>query len=81
MADNDSYKPKTHMDAAGNEVEEAITEDVTDKKCPGCGATVLYDPETLAMSCPFCGYSRQLPKPEENTKEIEELDFSVAILQ
>ena len=55
MADNDSYKPKTHMDAAGNEVEEAITEDVTDKKCPGCGATVLYDPGTLSMSCTMCG--------------------------
>ena len=80
MADNtyDSYKPKTHIDAEGNEVEEALTEDVTDKKCPGCGATVVYDPETLAMSCPFCGYSRELPKPGETTKEVEELDFATA---
>ena len=42
------------------------TEDVTDKKCPNCGATVVYDPETLSMTCPFCGYSRTLPKPEDN---------------
>ena len=52
----DTYKPSTHIDAEGNEVEEAITEEVTDKKCPGCGATVVYDPETLSMTCPFCGY-------------------------
>ena len=59
-------------------VTAAQTEDVTDKKCPNCGATVVYDPETLAMSCPFCGYSRQLPKPEDNGQDVEELDFSSA---
>ena len=59
-------------------ITEAQTEDVTDKKCPNCGATVVYDPETLAMTCPFCGYSRQLPKPEDNGQDVEELDFSSA---
>ncbi|MBR3461048.1 MAG: TFIIB-type zinc ribbon-containing protein [Clostridiales bacterium] len=59
-------------------VTAGYTEDVTDKKCPNCGATVVYDPETLAMSCPFCGYSRQLPKPEDNGQDVEELDFSTA---
>ena len=47
-------------------ITAAQTEDVTDKKCPNCGATVVYDPETLSMTCPFCGYSRTLPKPEDN---------------
>ena len=50
-------------------ITEGMTEDVTDKKCPNCGATVVYDPETLSMSCPFCGYSRQLPKPEGYVEE------------
>ena len=59
-------------------ITEGLTEDVTDKKCPNCGATVVYDPETLSMSCPFCGYSRQLPKPEDNGQDVEELDFSSA---
>ena len=59
-------------------VTSGYTEDVTDKKCPNCGATVVYDPETLAMSCPFCGYSRQLPRPEDNGQDVEELDFSTA---
>ena len=68
----------------GNTEEQAeviaagMTEDVTDKKCPNCGATVVYDPETLAMTCPFCGYSRQLPKPEDGGQDVEELDFSTA---
>ena len=53
-------------------ITEGMTEDVTDKKCPNCGATVVYDPETLSMSCPFCGYSRQLPKPEDNGQDVEE---------
>lgn len=60
------------------EISQGFTEDVTDKKCPNCGATVVYDPETLSMSCPFCGYSRQLPKPEDNGQDVEELDFSSA---
>ena len=59
-------------------ITEGQTEDVTDKKCPNCGATVVYDPDTLAMTCPFCGYSRQLPKPEDNGQDVEELDFSSA---
>ena len=54
------------------------TEDVTDKKCPNCGATVVYDPDTLSMTCPFCGYSRTLPKPEDNGQDVEELDFASA---
>ena len=48
------------------------------KKCPNCGATVVYDPETLSMTCPFCGYSRTLPKPEDNGQDVEELDFASA---
>ena len=59
-------------------ITEGLTEDVTDKKCPNCGATVVYDPETLSMSCPFCGYSRQLPRPDDNGQDVEELDFSSA---
>ncbi|MCR4688062.1 MAG: hypothetical protein K5745_00770 [Saccharofermentans sp.] len=62
-------------------ITSASTEEVTDKKCPGCGATVVYDPETLSMTCPFCGYSRQLPKPEDGGQDVEELDFESAKLR
>lgn len=63
-----------------NSMVEETTMDVTDKKCPNCGATVVYNPATLSMTCDFCGYSRALPKPEEG-KAIEELDFASAKLR
>ena len=55
-----------------------VTMSNTDVKCPGCGATVKYDPATLTMLCPFCGTSRALPQPEAGAV-IEELDFNTAI--
>lgn len=64
-------------DLDSNVIENESTMDVTDKKCPNCGATVVYDPETLGMTCEFCGFHRELPKPEEG-KAIEELDFETA---
>lgn len=54
-----------------------VTEDVTDKKCPNCGATVVFDPESGGMLCEFCGYKCELPKPESGG-EICELDFESA---
>jgi len=53
------------------------TEASTNTKCPNCGATVTYDPDTLSMTCAYCGYSRQLPKPDEGG-EVQELDFKTA---
>ena len=64
-----------------NQMVEGVTEDVTDKKCPNCGATVTYDPATLAMTCDFCGYHKDLPKPEEGSKAGEEIDFNSAKLR
>ena len=55
-----------------------VTMSDTDVKCPGCGATVKYDPATLKMVCPFCGTARELPEPETGAV-IEELDFNTAI--
>ena len=55
-----------------------VTMSNTDVKCPGCGATVKYDPTTLKMLCPFCGTSRELPQPEAGAV-IEELNFNAAI--
>lgn len=65
----------------GEEIKEISTMDVTDKKCPNCGATVQYDPETLAMTCEFCGYKRELPKPDAAAPEIQEMDFESAKLR
>ena len=54
-----------------------LTEDVTNKKCPNCGATVTFDPASGKMHCEYCGYSCELPKPEEGN-EICEMDFESA---
>lgn len=71
MADNEELFDES-------QVTEGSTVDVTDKKCPNCGATVTYDPETLSMTCEFCGYSRSLPKPEEAGNANQEIDFASA---
>ncbi len=54
------------------------TEKETDKKCPNCGATVFFDPALGKMHCDYCGYSCELPKPEEGN-EICEMDFESAL--
>ncbi|MBQ8957490.1 MAG: hypothetical protein IJ057_03145 [Bacteroidales bacterium] len=54
------------------------TENETDKKCPNCGATVTFDPASGMMHCDYCGYTRELPKPEEG-HEICEMDFESAL--
>ena len=54
------------------------TEKETDKKCPNCGATVVFDPASGKMHCDYCGYSCELPKPEEGN-EICEMDFESAL--
>ena len=61
-------------------IKKETTMDVTDKKCPNCAGTIEYDPDTLKMTCPFCGYMREIPRPEE-AKDIEELDFESAKLR
>ena len=74
MADNEF----NDLTSDENLIQQESTEDVTDKKCPNCGATVVYNPETLGMTCDFCGYHRELPRPEDGGS-IQELDFASAI--
>ena len=54
------------------------TEKETDKKCPNCGATLFFDPATGGMHCDYCGYTCELPKPEDGN-EICEMDFDAAL--
>lgn len=56
------------------EVQIERTEEVTDKKCPNCGATVVYDPETRGLLCEYCGYKKSLPPPDRE-ESVAELDF------
>lgn len=53
------------------------TEDLTNKKCPNCGATVTFNPATGKMHCEYCGYACEIPKSEDENA-IVELDFETA---
>jgi ribosomal protein S27E len=54
------------------------TEIATDKKCPNCGATITFSPTTGKLHCEYCGYEKELPKPEEENA-IVEMDFEAAL--
>ena len=56
------------------EIQTDITEEATDKKCPNCGATVVYDPATRGLLCEYCGYKKALPLPDQE-ESVSEIDF------
>lgn len=61
---------------AGSDPKVEKTMDETNKKCPNCGGTVVFDPDSGMMACEFCGYKKELPKPEAG--DIVEMDFKSA---
>ena len=58
----------------------AINVTSSEVKCPGCGGTigVKYDPESLNLTCPFCGLVSQLPQPG-TVPAVQEIDFNSAL--
>ena len=67
----------SEFDENMEQIKSEVTESSTDKKCPSCGATVVFDPESGGMLCEFCGYKCQLPTAESGN-EICEMDFESA---
>lgn len=61
-------------DEENQEIVTDTTEEATDKKCPNCGATVVYDPETRGLLCEYCGYRKTLPSPDKE-ESVTEMDF------
>ncbi len=60
------------------QMKTEVTEKETDKKCPNCGATIVFNPSSGKISCEYCGYEARLPKPEEGRK-VCEIDFDSAV--
>lgn len=71
----------SELDMNSSNITSETTMDVTDKKCPNCGATVIYDPDILKMSCPYCGFERDVPAAEAAASTVQELDFESAKLR
>ena len=67
-----------HYDNKEEQYYSERTEKETDKKCPNCGATVVFDPATGGMHCEYCGYTCELPKADSEN-EICEMDFESAL--
>lgn len=64
-----------------NSTENATTlVDEYAAKCPSCSASIKFDPSTGKLTCPYCGYDEEIPKPELKKEQIaQELDFESAL--
>ena len=58
-----------------NPIFEATREE-TDKKCDSCGGTMVFDPATGKLLCPYCGAHKEIPLDESEV--VAELDIRAA---
>lgn len=65
------------MTETGEEIRRERTKRETDRKCPGCGAVMDYDPKTGGLSCPYCGHTEEIMDARQESA-APELDFSGA---
>ncbi len=55
-------------------IEREHTKEETDKRCPSCGGTLSFSPETGGLKCPFCEYTESIKAGEA----ADELDIESA---
>ena len=60
--------------AFSEETEETLEK--TDEKCPQCGGTLDFNPETGELVCTYCGATVDID--DEEKKRASELDFRLA---
>ncbi len=75
---------KTDFNSRENEGFEetsiALTLDKTDKKCPACDATMVFDPKTNCLYCPYCETTVSIE--DESVADLcEELSFDEALVR
>jgi len=58
--------------------ERTQTMEETDRKCPQCGGTMDFDPETGGLHCPYCDYKEEIREVPQEPEKAKELDFSTA---
>ena len=65
----------TRTDEAGVNITNSETLSETDRKCPNCGGTMDFDPESGKLHCPYCDYQEVIPQAENAPASAVELDF------
>ncbi|MDO4294331.1 MAG: hypothetical protein Q4C65_14040 [Eubacteriales bacterium] len=60
---------KEQMTESGEELRREQTRRETDRKCPDCGATMDFDPDTGGLACPYCGHREQIGEGEQSGEE------------
>lgn len=54
--------------------------DKYDATCPSCSASIKFDPASGTLTCPYCGYSEDIPQPDLDTDQTaQELNFHEAL--
>ena len=65
----------TRSDENGVNIAGAETLSETDRKCPNCGGTMDFDPESGKLHCPYCDYQEVIPQADNAPASAVELDF------
>jgi predicted RNA-binding Zn-ribbon protein involved in translation (DUF1610 family) len=60
--------------------EEMKVVDKYDATCPSCSAAIKFDPSSGTLTCPYCGYSEEIPQPDLDADKVaQELKFEEAL--
>ena len=68
----------TRTDENGIVLQSADTLSETDRKCPNCGGTMDFDPESGKLHCPYCDYQEMIPSDNDPAATAQELSFEDA---
>ncbi|MDD6196460.1 MAG: hypothetical protein PUB12_06185 [[Clostridium] aminophilum] len=63
-----------YPDAGLEEPKEARQVEESNKKCPQCGAPLIFDPKSSRLKCEFCGYEEEIEEDREPDRP-EVLDY------
>jgi predicted RNA-binding Zn-ribbon protein involved in translation (DUF1610 family) len=70
------------MSSQNNEAPVVEAKLEFDAQCPGCGASIEFNPSVAKLKCPYCDYESDIPSPEnEEERTAQELAFDEAELR
>ncbi len=58
-----------------DQARRADTMQETDRKCPKCGATLVFDPKTGGLYCAYCDYKEEIKQEPAKEGPAEEIDL------